>query len=180
MDARPNTAALVIDVQNDVVADAHQRDHVIGNIQKVVDRARAADVPVIWVRHSDEGLPHGSEGWQIVPELTPDPDEIIIDKKFRSAFEDTTLEGALEKLGVGRLLVSGAQTDFCVRWTLHAASERNYSTVLVSDAHTTDAESPKDMAQGAEIIAHTNSTWGSQTNPRTTHQVIATDDLRFE
>ncbi len=179
MDSRPNTALLVIDVQNDVVADAYQRNEVVANIQTVVDRARDANIPVIWVQHDDEGLHKGSDGWQIVPELSRQPVETIIEKQFRSSFEETALEQTLEDLNVGRLVVAGAQTDFCIRWTLHAANERGYATVLVADGHTTDAVSPKGMAQGAEIIAHTNSIWASQSHPRAAADVVATKDLHF-
>ena len=54
---RPRTALIVIDMQNDVVAAAHARDSVIANIRTLVERARSQDVPVVWVQHSDEGLP---------------------------------------------------------------------------------------------------------------------------
>jgi len=66
---RPKTALLVIDVQNGVVADAHDRDRVVANIGALVDRARAEDVPVVWVQHSDDNLPRDSESWRYVPEL---------------------------------------------------------------------------------------------------------------
>ena len=45
---RPNTALLVVDVQNDVVANAHHRDEVIANINTLIGNARARQVPVIW------------------------------------------------------------------------------------------------------------------------------------
>lgn len=61
---RPNTALVVVDVQNDVVDGAPCRDEVVRNVAQLVDRARAADVPVVWVQHADEGLPEGSDGWQ--------------------------------------------------------------------------------------------------------------------
>lgn len=58
---RPNTALLVIDVQTDVVANAHDRDAVVANIAHLVGQARAEGAPVIWVQHSDAGLPPDSE-----------------------------------------------------------------------------------------------------------------------
>ena len=66
---RPNTALLVIDVQNGVVADAYHRDQVVANIDTLVGKARNHDVPVVWVQHSDPGLAMGSEAWEYVPEL---------------------------------------------------------------------------------------------------------------
>ena len=112
---RPNTALLVIDVQNGVVEGAHERDDVVDTIGQLVERARASDVPVVWVQHSDEGLEQGSEAWQIVSVLTPAKSEPLIEKHYGDSFEDTPLEAVLSELGVGRLLVAGAQTEMCIR-----------------------------------------------------------------
>ena len=79
------------------------------------------EVPVVWVQHSDEGIVKGSEGWRIVPELSPDDAEPLIQKNYPDSFEDTSLESVLSGLGVGRLVVVGAQTDQCIRSTLHGA-----------------------------------------------------------
>src|ERR1700686_442199 len=121
---RPNTALLVIDVQKGVVAAAHQREAVVANVGSLVERARRERVPVVWVQHSDEGLARGSDDWRIVPELTPGDAEPLVEKSYGDSFEDTTLESVLEGLGVGRLVVVGAQTDACVRSTLHGAFVR--------------------------------------------------------
>jgi nicotinamidase-related amidase len=133
---RPNTALLVVDVQNDVVAKAYQRDEVIAHIRELIDRARASAVPVVWVQHSDDELTDGSDGWRYVPELEREASEPLVHKKYGDAFEDTSLESELAQRRVGRLLVTGAQTDACIRATLHGAFTRGYDTVLVSDAHT--------------------------------------------
>ncbi|HEY7625507.1 MAG TPA: isochorismatase family protein, partial [Ilumatobacteraceae bacterium] len=107
---RPNTALLVIDVQNDVVANAIQRDDVIANINTLIDRARTEQVPVIWVQHHDDNLREGSDGWQYVPELKRDESEPVVHKEHGDSFEATTLESELARRGVGRLVVTGAQT----------------------------------------------------------------------
>src|SRR5262249_11875957 len=138
LDNRPNTALIVIDVQNGVVGEAYERDTVVANVGTVVDKARAAEVPVVWVQHSSDGLPQGTEQWEIVPELSPDTSEALVQKKYPDSFEETTLESVLADLGVGRLVVVGAQTDECVRSTLHGALVRGYDATLVSDAHTTE------------------------------------------
>ena len=57
--------------------------------------------------------------------------------------EATTLESELAERGIGRLIVTGAQTDACIRATRHGAFTRGYDTVLVSDAHTTLSETPR-------------------------------------
>ena len=121
---RPNTALMVIDVQNGVVADAHQRDAVVANISTLVDKARDEGVPVVWVQHSDEQLEQGSDAWEYVPELARQDSEPLVHKTFGDSFEDTDLEEVLAKAGVGRLVVAGAQTDECIRSTIHGAFAR--------------------------------------------------------
>jgi nicotinamidase-related amidase len=64
---RPNTALLVVDMQNGVVANAHERDAVVSNIGRLVEKARRERVPVVWVQHSSEELAKGSDPWRIVP-----------------------------------------------------------------------------------------------------------------
>jgi nicotinamidase-related amidase len=72
LENRPNSALLVVDVQNDVGGGAHGRNSVVANIGGLVDRARRERVPVIWVEHSDEEITYGSDGWRTVPELRPE------------------------------------------------------------------------------------------------------------
>jgi nicotinamidase-related amidase len=91
---RPNSALLVIDVQNCVVEHAHERDAVVANIASLVDKARRDRIPVVWVQHSDEEIVRDSEGWRIVPELTPRDTEPLVEKNHGDAFEATTLEKA--------------------------------------------------------------------------------------
>ena len=135
---RPNTALLVVDVQNGVVEGAHQRDAVVANVASLVEKARRERVPVVWVQHlSEASWRTGATNGGIVPELTPDEAEPLVEKEYGDSFEDTTLETVLSHLGVGRLLVAGAQTDACIRSTLHGALVRGYDATLVSDAHTT-------------------------------------------
>src|SRR5436190_13581056 len=100
---RPNTALLVIDVQNGVMAGAHNRDGVIVKINALVDKARAENVPVVWVQHTDENLPRGSETWQYVPDLVRRESEPLVQKCYGDSFEDTDLEARLAERGVGRL-----------------------------------------------------------------------------
>src|ERR1700709_557129 len=108
---RPKTALMVIDVQKGVVGGAHERDAVIANIASLVDKARAADVPVVWVQHSDEEMPQGSDGWEYGPGLPRDEAEALVHKVHGDSFEGTDLEEVLGKAGVGHLVVTGAQTD---------------------------------------------------------------------
>ena len=127
---RPNTALLVIDVQNGVIGAAHERAAVVANVAQLVDRARREAVPVVWVQHDDDEMPKGSDEWRIVSELQPDSGEPRVEKNYFDSFEETTLEDVLSDLGVGRLIVVGAQTDACIRSTLHGAIVRGYDATL--------------------------------------------------
>ena len=176
---RPNTALLVIDVQNGVVADAHQRDAVVANISTLVDEARADGVPIVWVQHFDEQLEKGSEAWQYVPELARRESEPLVHKSFGDSFEGTDLEEVLASAGVGRLVVTGAQTDACVRSTIHGAFARGYDVTLVGDAHTTEDQSEWGAPPPDKVIAHTNLYWQFQDAPGRTAGVSATTDVRF-
>jgi nicotinamidase-related amidase len=176
---RPNTALLVVDMQNAVVAKAHRRDDVIENIDALVGRARAEGVPVIWVQHSSDDLTVNSLGWQYVPELQRREPEPLVNKRYGDSFEDTALEPELARLGVGRLVVTGAQTDACIRATIHGAFTRGYDTVLVSDAHTTEDLSAYGAPPPDQVIAHTNLYWTFQAAPGRTASVVKTAAVRF-
>ena len=176
---RPHTALMVIDVQNGVVADAHQRDAVVANISTLVDRARDEGVPIVWVQHSDEHLEKGSDDWQYVPELTREESEPLVHKTFGDSFEDTDLEAVLANAGVGRLVVAGAQTDACIRSTIHGAFARGYDVTLVGDAHTTEDQSAWGAPPPDQVIAHTNLYWQYQAAPGRTAGVTETKNVTF-
>ena len=179
LENRPNTALLVIDVQNGVVEGAHERDAVVANVGSLVDKARENDVPVVWVQHSSEGLAKGSDNWRIVPELTPGDAEPLVEKNYGDSFEDTTLETVLSGLGVGRVFVAGAQTDECIRSTLHGAIVRGYDATLVSDAHTTEDQSEWGAPPPDKVIAHTNLYWTYHKAPGRTAGTVETKDVDF-
>jgi nicotinamidase-related amidase len=176
---RPHTALLVIDVQNGVVAEAHQRDAVVANIATVVDRARAEGAPVVWVQHFDDQLARDSEAWQYVPELTRQDGEPLVHKTYGDSFEATELEDVLADAGVGRLVVTGASTDACIRSTIHGAFVRGYDVTLVGDAHTTDDQSEWGAPPPDQVIAHTNLYWQDQSAPGRTAAVTPAQEVSF-
>jgi len=179
LENRPNTALLVVDVQNGAVARAHDRDTVVANVASLVDKARRERIPVVWVQHSDEELARGSDEWRIVPELTRRDAEPLVEKNYGDSFEDTTLETVLSGLRVGRLVVVGAQTDECIRSTLHGAFVRGYDTTLVSDAHTTEDQTAWGAPPPDQVIAHTNLYWSYQTAPGRTAGTVEAKDVDF-
>jgi nicotinamidase-related amidase len=176
---RPRSGVLVIDMQNRVVADAYECDSVVANIGRLTQAARRSGVPVIWVQHESAQLVKGEDGWRIVPQLVPAAGEPIIAKLYGDAFEDTDLESLLAALGVGRLFVTGAQTDACVRSTLHGAFARGYDVTLVKDAHTTSDLSSWGAPPPGQVIAHTNLYWTHQRAPGRTAATVAAAEVEF-
>jgi len=163
-------ALLVIDVQNDVVANALRTSEVVANIESLVSNARTSGVPVIWVQHSDDFLEKGSVGWEIVDELKPLPNEVRIFKTEASSFAETDLQAQLVSLGTKELVITGAQTNYCVNATSNAGVELGYQVTLVSDAHTTE-DSETEKASG--LISEKNTSFAQ------IGQVLKTSEISF-
>lgn len=176
---RPNAALMVIDVQHGVVGGAYRRDEVVANITRLVERARKANALVVWVQHSDDQMEQGSEAWEYVPELVRLESEPLVHKTFGDSFESTNLESVLADAGIGRLVVTGAQTDACIRSTIHGGLVRGYDVTLVGDAHTTEDQTEWGAPPPEKVIAHTNLYWSYQTAPGRTAGVDDTKDVVF-
>ncbi|MFN8077062.1 MAG: cysteine hydrolase family protein [Kineosporiaceae bacterium] len=176
---REATALLVIDVQNGVVASAARRDEVVATIAGLVQRARGEGVPVVWVQHSADDLPQGSPEWQYVPELVPAEGEPVVHKRYGDSFEATDLEERLAERAVGHLVVSGAQTDACIRSTLHGGLVRGYDVTLVTDAHTTEDLSRWGAPAPEQVIAHTNLYWSFQEAPGRIARAVPAAELEL-
>ena len=172
------SALLVIDVQNEVVASAHERDAVVANIGRAIDHARTTGLPVIWVQHSDEGLLLNSDGWQIVNELQPGDGEPRIHKLYRSSFESTELDDVLENLQITALYICGAETNNCVRWTSLGALERGFDVFILSDAHTTNAfEWQHGLLSAQQIIDEFNANMHRLQLPGRTSDLVSTESF---
>ncbi|BCB82906.1 isochorismatase family protein [Phytohabitans suffuscus] len=176
---RPNSALLVVDVQVGAVTRAHDRDRVITNIGTVVEKARLAGVPVLWVQHSDDQLPLGGDSWRYVPELVRRDGEPVVHKRYGDSFEGTDLETLLAGRRVGHLVVTGVQTDMCIRSTLHGAFVRGYDVTLVGDAHTTEDLTGRGAPPPELVIAHTNLCWHEQRAPGRRGRTMAAAQVTF-
>jgi nicotinamidase-related amidase len=179
LENRPNTALLVIDVQNRIVREALGRDAVVANVHQLIEKARSEHVPVVWVQHSDDEIVRGSEDWQLVPELKRDNAEPLVEKHFHDSFDGTNLETVLADLGVGHLVVVGAQTDACIRSTLHGAVVRGYDATLVSDAHTTEDQTAWGEPPVDEVITFTNYYWKYHRVSGRTAGTVETNEVSF-
>lgn len=176
---RPKTALVVIDVQNGVMAEAWNAAEVVGTIADLVDRARQSGTEVVWVRHNSDELPLDSEQWQIVAGLTPAEGEAIVEKTHASSYEDTDFEDVLAARGIGHLVVTGAQTDCCVRSTIHGGFARGYDVTLVADAHTTEDLTEWGAPPPQDVISHTNLSWTFESGPGRTAAVKEASEVDF-
>jgi len=174
------TALLVIDLQVGVLEGCFDVDGVVARTGALVQRARGAGVPVVWVQHVDGDLQQGSAAWQLAAGLIPAPAEPRVSKTFYDAFADTPLRALLEERGVRRLVIAGAQTDYCIRTTAQRAAAEGYAVVLASDAHTTTAaEFDGVMLSGEQIVAHTNGYFAGLRYPGMDIGIAAHDAIPF-
>jgi nicotinamidase-related amidase len=189
-DSRPRTSALlVIDVQNANTAGGWQRDEVIGRIRTLIDTAKGAGAPVIWVQHSQPGSPleKGSDGWQIVEEVRPGDGDTVVEKEYLDSFAATSLREELDALGVGHLVICGAATDACIRTTAQRSQVEGYDVTLVADGHTTDVGPwPLPLPDGREVpvgaeqmIAYTNFFVEDTVYPGITTSVVPAAEVQF-
>lgn len=76
----------------------------------------------------------GTAGYEIVDELRPAPDELVIDKLTSGAFTSTNLDHALRNYGVENIVVTGVFTDMCVLGSARVGAELGYNTLICDDA----------------------------------------------
>jgi len=158
---REKFATLIIDMQNDFVADEGvlaragmnnaTAKQIVPRVRELVDFSRSQAIPVIWVKMvwdtdrelgllaerspflKREGLRRGSWGAQLVDGLEVKPGDLVVEKRRFSAFFNTRLEILLKNLGATHLLVAGVRSDFCVESTVRDAFFRDYDVIVVRD-----------------------------------------------
>ena len=153
-----NTALLIIDVQVGIIEGfgAYRGREVLQQINDMRSKARAANVPIIYVQHNGEKghpLEPGTKGWLIHPEIDPEEGELVIRKRASDSFFETTLQRELDARGIKHLVIAGCMTEYCVDTTSRRAITLGYDVTLVSDAHTTV---DNERLTAAQIIAHHN------------------------
>jgi nicotinamidase-related amidase len=128
-------ALIVIDMQRDVMATCPAAEPVLITVNGLIADSRRCGAPLVFVRHQDEDLPAGSDAWQLDPRLDHRDGDTVVEKTFRDAFAATELDGVLQRLGTGRLVITGAHSDFCVQTTALSALVHGYDIALVADGH---------------------------------------------
>jgi len=158
-----DTALAIIDVQVGMFEDSDpvfQGTELLEKINSLIDKARAANLAVIFVQHDGEGdhpLRPDKPGWPIHPALHRLDGDVVVRKLHPDAFQGTTLQPELEARGIRNLIVAGIQTEFCVDTTCRRAYSLGYHVTLVQDAHSTwDTQ----YLKASQIIAHHNLTLG--------------------
>ncbi|HZF37915.1 MAG TPA: cysteine hydrolase family protein [Blastocatellia bacterium] len=152
------TALLVIDVQVGIIDHfpSYNKDQVLKNINDLLTKARAARVPVIYLRH-DGGKGHPLEahtdGWPIHQRVAPVDGEPIVEKRSCSSFYETPLQAMLDEAGISHLIVTGCKTEYCIDTACRHATTLGYDVTLIGDAHTTI---DNDLLKAGQIIAHHN------------------------
>jgi len=155
-------AILVIDVINDFVTGVLGSDRagaIVPNIRRLLDHARGACVPVIYV--TDSHLPgvdgefkawprhaeRGTWGSRVVEDVKPQEGDYRIQKRRYSCFYATDLDDLLRELGVDTVVLTGLVTNICVQHTAADAFFRGYRIVVPRDC----VEAPTEDAQGASL-----------------------------
>ena len=156
------SALLVIDMQRGLFYGhpaPHAAETVLSNILLLIDKARHAEAPVFFARHTgpdDSPFSEQSPLTQLIPELVVhEGKDRVFTKRFPSCFRDTELLLRLREKGIRRLIIAGMKTEFCVDTTCRIAAEQGFQVVLISDAHTTVNN---EYLSAEQIIGHHNRT----------------------
>jgi len=161
-----SAALLIIDVQNGTCGpkEAEARPEfymatalrVIPNIAALLQSFRKAGLEVIYTviedltangrdrsldyKLSSMGFPKGSNEAQVVPELQPLADEIILSKTSSSVFNSTNLDYLLRNMGIEDVFVAGCRTDQCIDHAVKDGADRGYYMTCVHDACAAETE----------------------------------------
>ena len=157
LDTLRDSAVVVIDLANDfvypggVIADAggpeYQRraQAIIPQLRRLLEAARRAGIPIVYATDAHEPgdselqkwPPHAMRGtrWaQVVPDLAPQPGDVVLEKRTYSPFVGSEIDSLLTARGIKRLYITGLHTDCCARHTSGDAFQRGYDLVWVTDA----------------------------------------------
>jgi ureidoacrylate peracid hydrolase len=112
---------------------------------------------------ADGFLIRGSWNTEIIPELKPQPNDIIVSKRRFSGFYETELDMILKTLGITTLVFTGATTSVCVESTLRDAAFRDYACLLLADctAEPIGADQSRSNHSATLLVTETSFGWVS-------------------
>ncbi len=140
-------ALIVVDMINDFVTGklgSERAQKIVPNVAALIKRARKQGIPIVYLRDAHtkadremdiwgEHAMKGTEASEIIPELKPEKNDIVIEKRWYSGFVDTKLSDVLKKLGADTLIFTGVSTDICVQNNVGDAYFLGYKTIVPSD-----------------------------------------------
>lgn len=174
-------ALVIIDVQEGLIEGFEDdwRD-VLKVIRDLGSRARSAGAPVVLVQHCGSAPAHplhrSQPGWALHPAVDPQPRDFRVDKRWSDAFRDTDLDALLRDASVTRVVLVGAQTEYCVDTTARRAASLGYDVDLVADGHTT---SENGLLSRDQIIGHHNETLANLAVDGVTLSVLPSTEVAF-
>ena len=153
------TAFIIIDVQNILVETGFQTNSLLEKISYLQNQARSKNIEIIYVQHIENSEAQTSEDWQLSALLNRKPDEKVFQKKYNSIFKETGLKDYLDKEDIGRLVLCGMQTEYCVDASVKVGFEFDYKLVIPKGAFTTfDGED----ASAEKINTFYQKIWGGR------------------
>ncbi|MFB7476226.1 isochorismatase family protein [Kitasatospora sp. NPDC056184] len=176
----PDTALLIVDLQSALLIGAHDAEGCLARVAELAGRARAAGVPVVYLRQRVDHPDIPAELLEIHPAVAPQPGDTVLEKDSADSFLGTPLDAVLRERGVRRVVVTGAATEYCVDSTSRSALSHGYDLVLVADGHTTPtrpADSP--LPAAAQVLVHHNAVFATIVYPGRTIRVLPAAQVDF-
>ncbi|MFD2974359.1 cysteine hydrolase family protein [Peribacillus deserti] len=168
-------ALLIIDVQNGMFTEGNEvykSVTLLENLNQLINQARSTNTSIFYIQHNGpvgHPLEYGTKGWGIHPNISPQNQDVIIQKTTPDSFLNTTLEEELKKHGIKHVFITGIQTEACVDTTCRRAFSAGYQVTLASDTHSTWSSNEITAQQ---IINHHNTVlrWFATVCP--SHEII--------
>jgi nicotinamidase-related amidase len=151
---------IVVDMINDFVTGklgSPRSREIVPNIETLLKKARYLGIQVIYLKDAHtsgdrevaiwgQHAMKGTQGSEIVPQLKPDKNDIVLEKKWYSGFVDTELQSILKKIGANTLIFVGVSTDICVLNNVGDAYFSGFKTIVPEDCTASIDEAAHEQA----------------------------------
>lgn len=174
---------MVVDMINDFVTGkfgSKQARAIIPKIAELLRKARQKGIPIIYLRDAHfsddreisiwgEHAMKGSKGSEIIPELKPENNDIVIEKRWYSGFVGTELQKFLKDMGIDAIIFTGVSTEICVQNNVAYAYFLGYKTIVPKDCTASMDEESYEMS-----LRYMNSIFGTEIT--TSDRVLQNED----